>query len=336
VILIALFVVSATMARVESQVIRIGLGSCAHQDSSQRIWQTVLNWGPDLFLHLGDAVYADTRDSVEMREAYQKASRNTSFQAVRERVPFLSTWDDHDYGWNDAGASYPMRKVSERLFFDFWDEPPSSERLARPGVYGSRVITNAGRIVRMILLDTRFFRSEWTPDSSSRRRYRPDPDPSKSMLGEAQWTWLEQELGKPADVTLIASSIQFVNDEHGWECWGNFPAERERFIRLIQSTGAQGVVFVSGDRHFTELSCERGGPYSLYDFTSSGLTQVASRGHTVPNSKRIGSAVSVQNFGGITVDFDSGFLTFEAFDVAGTLRFDHRVSLDSLTFSETK
>ena len=72
----------------------------------------------------------------------------------------------------------------------------------------------------------------------------------------------------------------------------------------------------------------------MYDFTSSGLTQVASRGHTVPNSKRIGSVVSVQNFGGVTADFDSRVLTFEAFDASGRLAFTHAILLDTLTFSE--
>jgi alkaline phosphatase D len=67
---------------------------------------------------------------------------------------------------------------------------------------------------------------------------------------------MEEELRKPADVRVIATSIQFVNDDHGWECWGNFPLERERLLQLIGSTRAEGVVFVSGDRHFTGLSCE--------------------------------------------------------------------------------
>jgi alkaline phosphatase D len=119
VILIGFLAIPLLFTSVESQVVRIGLGSCAHQDSTQGIWKAVLDWKPDLFLHLGDAVYADTRDSVEMRKAYQKAKRNVPFQKVREHIPFLATWDDHDYGANDAGASYPMREASQRLFSNF-------------------------------------------------------------------------------------------------------------------------------------------------------------------------------------------------------------------------
>jgi len=302
----------------------------------------VLRWEPDLFVHLGDAVYADTRDSIQMRRTYEKASLNGPFKAVRERVPFLATWDDHDYGANDAGASYPMREASQSLFFDFWKEPASSERIGRPGVYGSRVILRRDltlrrdRIVRVLLLDTRFFRSDWTPDTISSRRYQPDPSPSKTMLGSQQWAWLESELRKPADVRLITSSIQVVNDEHGWESWGNFPAERDRLLDLIRETQAEGVVFASGDRHFTELSSEKMAAYSVFYFTSSGLTQVASLGHTVPNSKRIGEAVNVQNFGGVTIDFESGALTFHAFDDSGQVAFQHTIPLVTLTFPDTK
>ena len=140
---------------------------------------------------------------------------------------------------------------------------------------------------------------------------------------------------KPADVRIIASSIQVVNDEHGWECWGNMPRERRRLFDLVRSTRANGVVFVSGDRHFTELSRDDvNGPYVLYDFTSSGLTEVARRGASVPNSKRVGSAVSARSFGGVTIDFaeEGTTVLFEAFGVKGETLFAHRVSSDDLKF----
>ena len=79
------------------------------------------------------------------------------------------------------------------------------------------------------------------------------------MLGEDQWAWLEEQLRTPAEVRLIASSIQVVAEDHGWEKWMNFPHERERLYRLIRETRAEGVVFLSGDRHLAELSMMDGG-----------------------------------------------------------------------------
>jgi len=320
----------ALFAVVEGQIVRVGIGSCSHQDSTQAVWDAVAEWEPDLFVHLGDAVYADTQDSLAMRSTYLKGFENPKFKSIRNQVPFLATWDDHDYGANDAGASYPMRRASQALFLEFWEESASSERSQRDGLYCSRVIEKDGRLVRVILLDTRFFRSDWSKDSSADRRYKQDPDPRKTMLGDAQWAWFERELQQPADLRLIASSIQVINDEHGWECWGNFPLERDRLLGLVESSPEIATVFVSGDRHFTELSRVTINGSPLYDLTASGLTQVAVSGHKVPNTKRVGNPVSVQNFGGVTVDFESGTITFEGITAAGDVTFEHLVPLHEL------
>jgi alkaline phosphatase D len=320
----------ALVAAVEGQVIRVGIGSCAHQDSTQAVWDAVAEWKPDLFVHLGDAVYADTQDSLAMRSTYLKGFGNPKFKSVRKQIPFLATWDDHDYGANDAGASYPMRRASQALFLEFWEEPESSERRLRDGLYGSQVIEKNGHLVRVILLDTRFFRSDWSKDSLPGRRYEQDRDPQKTMLGDVQWAWLERELRQPADLRLIASSIQVINDEHGWEGWGNFPLERERILDLVQAGPRIATVFVSGDRHFSELSRVSAAGRPLYDLTASGLTQVAVNGHKVPNTRRVGNPVSVQNFAGVTVDFESGTITFEGITAAGDVAFDHIVPVHEL------
>ena len=111
--------------------------------------------------------------------------------------------------------------------------------------------------MQVILLDTRWFRSALKPSDDrgkpGKERYLPDADPAKTMLGEAQWRWLEEQLRQPAELRLLVSSIQVVAEGHGWERWGNFPLERQRLYRLIADTRAQGVVFLSGDRHVGAL-----------------------------------------------------------------------------------
>ena len=328
---ILLVLVSLVCAQ-EDAKIRIALGSCAHQDSAQVIWREVEEWDPDLFIHLGDAVYSDTNDPAVMAEAYARAEGEEHFASVRTRVPFLSTWDDHDYGENDGGAAYTMKTESERLFHAFWSTQADSERVSRPGVYVARSIEKASYTVQVIVLDTRSFRSDWAPGQGGIQRYRPDSDPEKTMLGAEQWSWLKEQLTIPADLRIVASSIQVVNNEHGWECWGNFPMERQRLFDLIQSSLADRVILVSGDRHFSELTVERSGvPYPLYDLTSSGLTQVARDGHRVPNSKRVGSAVSVQNFAGLVADLANDRLEFVVIDRTGDVRYRHHIDLKTLT-----
>jgi alkaline phosphatase D len=154
------------------------------------------------------------------------------------------------------------------------------------------------------------------------------------MLGQVQWAWLEEQLRKPARIRLLVSSVQVVNDEHSYEGWGNFPSERSRLLSLIRRTGARGVVVLSGDRHFSEISREpEGAGYPLYDFTSSGLTERAEQGMKAPNSKRLGAPTSENSFGGVVVDWGSKDPTIrlEAIGLDGKALFAHTLSLSELT-----
>lgn len=125
------------------------------------------------------------------------------------------------------------------------------------------------------------------------------------MLGVVQWQWLEQQLLQPADVRLIVSGVQVVAEGHGWECWGNFPAEQARLFDLIRSTQAKGVVFLSGDRHIGALYRQpRAGTYPLYELTSSGMTHAwAQAKEAGPN--RLGELVTQNHFATINVDWSA-------------------------------
>ena len=108
----------------------------------------------------------------------------------------LSTWDDHDYGQNDAGGDFPYKDEAKALFLEFWQVPEDDPRHARAGVYCARIFGPEGRRVQVILLDTRSFRSPLRPTDQpgapGKEEYLPDPDPAKTMLGRAQWAWLER------------------------------------------------------------------------------------------------------------------------------------------------
>jgi len=125
---------------------------------------------------------------------------------------------------------------------------------------------------QVILLDCRTFRG---PLKTGERRvggpYYPDPNPEIPMLGEAQWAWLETQLRQPAEVRIVATGIQFIAEAAGQETWSNLPGERRRMIDLIAKTQANGVIFVSGDRHWADLSVQTEGvPYPLFALTVDG------------------------------------------------------------------
>ena len=320
----------AALAQEAQPLPRIALGSCAAEERPQPIWDAVLAYQPELFLFTGDNVYGDVRqgrdvpepDLLEsLRHSYAQAAQVPGLSTLRRTVPHLATWDDHDYGKNDAGADFAGRHEAQQLFLQFWNVPSSDERYRREGVYHAQTFGPDGQRVQVILLDTRFFRSPLKPTdqrgASGRERYLPDDDPAKSMLGEAQWAWLADRLREPAEIRLIVSSIQVVADGHGWERWGNLPRERQRLYDLIRDTRANGIVLISGDRHVGGLYRETvGTPYPLLEITSSGLNQVFAANRE-PGPNRIGAVYGAVNFGTVDIDWWEGTATLSVRNGAG-------------------
>ena len=307
----------------DAELTRIAFGSCSKETLPQPIWAAVLSEKPELFVFLGDNIYGDTRDMDVLRGKYAKLAAIDGFRTLRAQVPVVATWDDHDYGEDDAGGEYPMKEQSRRIFLEFWGEPADSPRRDRDGVYTSYTFGPEGRRVQLILLDLRYNRtpiatSPFLADEAAYRTwaeragkagrdvpgpYARNPDPAATMLGERQWQWLEAQLRQPADVRLIGSSLQVLADFPGWEAWVNYPSDQQRLFRLIRETDARGVVMLSGDTHYGEITRQSENvPYPLYDITSSGLTQVW---HVpVPNALRIGGRYFRQaNFGMVEIDW---------------------------------
>ena len=284
---------------------RISFGSCADQQRPQPILAQVTARAPDLFVYLGDNIYGDTEDMQVLRDKYSQLAAKPEFQALRRSCPTLAIWDDHDYGVNDGGRHYPRKAESREVFLDFWREPASSARRGHPGIYHAERFHADGRTLQVILLDTRTFRDDLRLRGEAagfKNDYRPHEDGAHALLGEAQWRWLERQLRAPADLRIVATSIQFGHSYNGWESWTLFPRERERMIGLIRSTQADGVVFISGDVHWGEISRQDvPGGYPLYDVTASGLNQDWDK--IEPSARRVGDAVAEYNFGSIEIDW---------------------------------
>jgi alkaline phosphatase D len=307
----------------EQPLSRIAFGSCARQDKPQPIWEAVVAVKPQLFVSLGDNIYADTEDMDVMRAKYALLARQPGYQKLKKTCPVVATWDDHDYGGNDVGAEYPKKRESQQVFLDFFGVPKDDPRRSQEGVYSAHVFGPKGKRVQVILLDGRYFRSPLNkgfqpgePGDGLRGIYKPNTDKDATMLGETQWRWLADQLKVPAELRIIGAGIQVVADEHGSESWGNFPKERQRLFRLIRETKADGVVVLSGDRHLAEISRLKadhpdGVGYPLFDITSSSLnlpsgnfTKSKVRFANEINSYRVGLTYFDVNFGTVLIDWD--------------------------------
>ena len=333
---------------------RIGFGSCANEGKSQPIWDAILARQSDLFVFLGDNIYGDTRNMAVLRAKYEQFAAQPGFAKLRATTPIVAVWDDHDFGENDAGGDYPMKDETRRMFLDFWGEPAGSQRRDRDGVYACYVFGPPGRRVQVILPDLRYNRTPLVQldlggadyKTWARARfaaglevpgpYARNPDLKATMLGERQWQWLERQLEVPAEVRLFGSSLQVLADFTGWEAWANFPRDQQRLIDLIRRKNANGVVFLSGDIHYAELSkLDVNVPYTLWDLTSSGLTEEWPV--PTPNANRVGAVLPEANFGFIDIDWQgpSTRLTLGIVDARGRTRMSSDIALTSLAGRQT-
>lgn len=277
----------------------IALGSCNDEDRKQPLWSAIIDQQPDLWLWLGDNIYADTDDPKVFRQKYDKQLANPGYQALMHEVPMMGVWDDHDYGLNDGGKEYTAKELSKKEMLRFLGVPKSDPVWDHSGSYQSKRFSRDGKSLRIILLDARWFR-----DKLLRKDGVCQPNETGDILGEEQWQWLERELSGDDDLVIIGSGIQFLPVDHPYEKWANFPQARKRLFDMIDNSKAGQVVLVSGDRHLAEVSkIETPGGKELWELTTSGLTHSYRGEPKEKNRYRVGPVIPKLNFGVIRIDW---------------------------------
>lgn len=303
----------------------IAFASCANQEAPQPLWDVISKNNPDLFLFAGDNVYAAKPETKPISAQYKKLNQIKEFRSFREKVPFLVTWDDNDYGAKNAGADNPEKEEAKKEFLNQWGYVRDSLRMNQGGIYHSKFMGGVKKkspIMQVILLDTRWFRSSLKmiedPDKQT-KSYLPNEDKGDTLLGEEQWQWLEKQLLKPANLRIIVSSIQFVAENHRFEKWGNFPKEKERFLQLLKKTNAKNVFIVSGDRHrgtIAKMDVKGWGP--LFDITSSSINKPSNIDDEADPSY-LGAQIKNENFGLAFIDWQKKRIRFELRDSANNV-----------------
>lgn len=295
---------------------RIAFGSCSEETNSEQMWTDVLTTQPQLWIWLGDIIYADSQPEGKpkgsMRELYAQQKAHPGYQKLLKNATITGVWDDHDYGVNDGGKFYAHKKESKEALLEFLDTPPQDPVRSHEGVYSAHTYGQGKQKVKVILLDTRYFRD--TLYASGKPGIRYEINPQGDVLGEEQWSWLERELtNSDAAIHIIGTGTQFIANDHGFEKWGNFPRARQRMIELLSRTKPNNTLFISGDRHIAEVSKMKipGWKNELYDFTSSGLTHTWTTPWEEPNQYRVGELIIQKNFGLIEIDWRKSKIIFK-------------------------
>ena len=311
----------APLPAADAVLTRILFGSCNTAERDIPILDRAAADAPDLFVYLGDNVYGDTRGDMslpELREQYALLASKPEFQRLRAAAPMLATWDDHDFGLNDAGGDFSAKEWAKTIFETFWGV--GERTAAHDGVFDAYAFGPEGQRVQIILLDTRYARTQLArlPERGSMGPYTQSTDPNQRMLSDAQWAWLAAKLREPADVRIIASSIQVLADGHDFEAWETLPLEQARLFETIRESGASGVVMVSGDRHSAGLYRQDGLlPYPAYELTTSSLNMSFRSTSSERSTNQIGDMYAPINYGAVEIDWVGKTITLDVRDAEG-------------------
>jgi alkaline phosphatase D len=250
---------------------------------------------PDLMLWIGDNVYYREPDfysfaRLDYRNRVMRELPN--LQPLLAQAVHLATWDDHDYGPNDSDRTYRLRDEATELFHRYWLNP------------GAGTLETRGVFFRYLYNDIEFF---FLDDRYHRSPNRYD-GPDKAYLGKEQLRWLKESLiSSAAPFKFVISGNQVLNSNSKAEAYSvTFSEEFNDFYTWLNKSRVEGVVFLSGDRHYTELlKIEREDHYPLYEFTSSPLSSgvVTDLREETNNPLRVEGTLenSSRNFGLISI-----------------------------------
>jgi alkaline phosphatase D len=284
-------------------------GSCAYVNDSiydrpgkpygskMHIFETMAKENANFMLWLGDNTYTrevDYSSKWGMNYRYSHTRKLPQMQAFLAKMSHFATWDDHDYGPNNANKSYKFREFSKNLFDNYWGNP-SSGQLGQ-GIYTNLTYGDC----EFFLCDDRYFRCDDNlPDSINGK-----PNVDKEMLGKAQMEWLKNALiTSNATFKFICIGSQALNEITPFDAFHHYPTEYYDLLNFISSNKVAGVLFMSGDCHNSKVTkLNRQGAYPLYDIVSSSLTSGTYKINE--NEKKAivpGTMVETQNFARISV-----------------------------------
>ena len=314
----------------------VALGSCAYVNEpaydrpgdpyggGYEIFQRIVDIAPAFMLWLGDNVYlreADFLSSGGIRYRYRHTRGLPQLQPLLRGTHHVAIWDDHDYGPNNANRSYIGKGAALAAFQRYWANPSYGlSHLA--GTFTAVTYGDAA----FFLLDNRFYRDMDKQTGVA----------DKQQFGEAQMRWLKNAVASSdATFKLIVGGSEFLNDHGSFEGWQHFPQERRDFLAWLEANDIRGTLFLSGDRHFTQLTrTAREGTYGLFELTCSPLTSRAYVDYDARANRAVvdGTVVTQRNFCVLSFAGDGAdrAVTISSRNARGEALWSHRITAAEL------
>ena len=287
-----------------------------------RIYRKMARTQTNFMVWLGDNIYYLGKDYKSYDNMFlRNLEVRSKFKLMRKFLagqPNYAIWDDHDYGWNDADKNFPLKDTALKVFRGFW-----------PNTYEDNVkqtyFTFRYNDAEFFMTDGRWWRN-------------PPGDTTGDFLGPEQIKWLKEKLLKSnATFKFICMGSQILNDNNHGESYAHYPKERNDLLNYIVDNNIKGVIFLTGDKHYTELSKREWRGYTFYDFTSSPISSpvLPRKGlKAFKNPLSIKGTVFYQkNYGRIKITGPDGnrSLRLETYGKAGKLRWNYTIKSEELS-----
>jgi alkaline phosphatase D len=284
----------------------------------------MLDVGAEAIVLLGDMPYIDSTELAVQRRRYREFYSVPDVSAALGKVPFYATWDDHDFGRNDTNGLLPGKENSRQAFLENHANPSYGED-------GVGIYTHFRRgPVDVFLLDARTFAGT-----------EPSPfDAEKtSLLGAAQWKWLERELAaSTAPFKILATGMIWNGATRPGkkDHWMTYPHERQAVFDYIGEKRISGVVLVGGDIHRSRAlrypTTESAG-YELTELITSPLANTVIEAANAPSPHLLHDVGQKETFLLVTVDMTAKppTLVGKCMNAAGEELFEVALDLAGLT-----
>ncbi len=322
--------------RFDPPAFKFALGSCTFTNEerfdrpgvpygkSTSIFTKIYDQKPNFMVWGGDNIYlreVDWNTKTGVNHRYSEFKKVKDLQPLWANVHHYAIWDDHDFGPNDSDRSFFGKNTTLEAFKNFWGNP--NYVFENEGITGSFLWEDC----QFFLMDDRYFRA---PNDLV--------DSTKDYFGEKQLNWLIDALSaSAAPFKFVMTGGQVVNEAAVSENMATYPVERKKLFEKLIENKISGVIFISGDRHHTNLQkLERNGTYPLYDLTISPLTSSAGKpadielkGNTIIKGTELynSQAFGIMEVSGKRTD---RVLKINVFDANGDKKWDYVINAKDL------
>lgn len=256
---------------------RFASASCQHWPSGfWTAYEAMSQEDLDFVVHLGDYIYESggngpvrvhvggrVQDLAGYRNRYALYKGDRHLQATHLLCPWIVTWDDHEVANNYAGdlfdenatpPSIPFLELRAAAYQAWYEHHPV--RLLPPQPTGLRIYRgfDFGDLARILVLDTRQYRSNQPCGDSIQPACPGFPNPQDTMLGSQQEAWLFDGLTtSEATWNVLAQQVVFAPTPllglFNMDQWDGYPVARQRILDCFQGASVSNPVILTGDIH---------------------------------------------------------------------------------------